>query len=70
MKSILFYKNFRFTSTLDKKLKKWARKYMHSGPLYIFLLSDGVELSLAELRSTTGCFETVFLSLFHSRVTS
>ena len=25
-------------------------------------------LSLAELRCTTGCFETVLLTLFHSRV--
>ena len=28
------------------------------------------KLSLGELRSAAGCFEAVFLTLFHSRVTS
>ena len=40
---------------------------MFSGKI---VLSDiRFELSLAELRSATSCFETVFLSFFHSGVT-
>ena len=37
---------------------------------FVALFRYSVELSLAELRSATSCFETVFLTLFHSRVTS
>ena len=33
-----------------------------------FLSCFELKLSLAELRSATGCLETVFLALFHSRV--
>ncbi|RHF85540.1 hypothetical protein DW654_05990 [Roseburia inulinivorans] len=36
---------------------------------FVALFRYSVELSLAELRSTTSCFETVFLTLFHSWIT-
>ena len=35
---------------------------------FVALFRYSVELSLAELRSATSCFETVFLSFFHSWV--
>ena len=37
--------------------------------LFEIVCSATEKLSLAELRSATSCLETVFLTLFHSRVT-
>ena len=42
----------------------------YAAPCGVWIVYCCIRLTFGELRSSTSCFETVFLTLFHSRVTS